>query len=545
MSLRGRSVGVALVLAAQLGAALLLGLREASGEPRPSPFRTAQIVAPSSPEPPLAGTTPLAPPLPASPPAAGLSPVGTPCPVDPPTPAVAIHVRAPASAPPGQDLEYRITVENVSRAAAHHVTVRNPLPANAKFVRATPKPDQTDPELLWRLGTLEGCACREIVLVLSPTGAGDVDNCARVQLEHGQCVTTRISRPQLVVRKTGPTEAAVGETLTFRITVTNAGAAEAADVVLVEKLQQGWQYGGVPVEKGKERDLTWRLGTLAPGQDRTVEYQALPLVEGTLRTSAEATAAGGLVSEPARYAVRVGKSDLVLEVEGPRTAYARRPVNYFLTVRNGGTLPATDVLVTDPLPEGLEFLEANQGGRHAEGRVTWALGTLAPGQSRLLRLRVQADREREVRQVPLATAGRGLKASTEITTTFRGAAGFDFDVDASEYAVEVDTPVRYTVTVFNRGTGAQTNVRVVVELPPEMEFKEAKGPAGVKSRADKGVITFDPLPTLAADADAVYVVDAVAHKVGDARARVRMAAGAAERFTDKSVPIQIGEKQPP
>ena len=43
--------------------------------------------------------------------------------------------------------------------------------------------------------------------------------------------------------------------------------------------------------------------------------------------------------------------------------------------------------VTDLLPEGLEFLEANQGGRHAAGRVSWALGTLAPGQSRLLRLR--------------------------------------------------------------------------------------------------------------------------------------------------------------
>jgi uncharacterized repeat protein (TIGR01451 family) len=539
MSLRGRFVGMAFLLSAGIGAALLFTLGSASAGPRPSPCHTAQITVPASPEPPLAAGI-------APPPGVVLPPAGTPCPVDPPTPVVAIHVRAPASAAPGQECEYRICVENTSRAPAHHVTVRNPLPAHAKFVRATPKPDQTDPELLWRLGTLEACACREIVLVLSPTGAGDVDNCARVQFEHGQCVTTHISRPQLVVRKTGPTQAAVGETLTFRITVTNAGSVEAADVVVRETLQPGWQLGPEPPEKGKTLERTWRIGALGPGQSQTVEYQAVPLVEGTLRTSAEATAAGGLVSEPARHAVRVGKSDLLLNIEGPRAAYARRPVNYFLTVRNGGTLPATDVLVTDQLPEGLEFLEANQGGRYAAGRVTWALGTLAPGQSRILRLRVRSDAEREVRQVPMATAGRGLKASTEITTTFRGAAGFDFDVEANEYAVEVGAPVRYTVAVFNRGTGAQTNVRVVVELPPEMEFKEAKGPAGVKSRADKGVITFDPLPTLAAGADdAVYVVEAVARKVGDARARVGMAAGAAERFTYKSVPVQVGEKQPP
>ncbi len=59
-----------------------------------------------------------------------------------------------------------------------------------------------------------------------------------------------------------------------------------------------------------------------------------------------------------------------------------------------------------------------------------------------------------MRQVPLATYNQGLKASSELATRFLGAAGFDFDVTASDYAVEVDTPVRYTVTVFNRGTGA-------------------------------------------------------------------------------------------
>jgi uncharacterized repeat protein (TIGR01451 family) len=546
MSLRGRSVGVALVLAAELGAALVLGLGSASAEPKPSPFRTAQITAPSSPEPPLAGAPAPPQPPPAPPPAAILPPLpGTPCPVDPPTPTVAIRVRAPASAAPGQDLEYRICLENTSRAPAHHVTVRNPLPANAKFVRATPKPDQVEPELLWRLGTLDGCACREIVLVLSPTGGGDVDDCARVQFEHGQCVTTRVSRPQLVLRKAGPTEAAVGEALTFRITVTNAGAVEAANVVLVEKFQQGWQYGQEPFDKDKVIEKSWQLGAIGPGQSQTVEYQATPRVAGRLCASAEATAAGGLISAPARHCVEVGSRLLTLMIEGPPTAYARRPVNYFLTVRNEGTVPATDVVVTDPLPTGLEFVDANQGGRYADGRVSWDLRTLAPGQSRILRLRVRSDAEREVRQMPVATYGRGLKASTEITTTFRGAAGFDFDVEANEYAVEVDAPVRYTVTVFNRGSGAQTNVRVVVELPPEMELKEARGPGGVKSRTDKGVVTFDPLPTLAADKDAEYVVEAVARKVGDARARVGMAAGPAERFTYKAVPVQVGEKQPP
>ncbi len=527
MSPRERSVGVALVLAVELGAALLLCFGSAWAGPWRSPFSSAQLTTPG---PPPAG---IAVPPP---------PAGGPAPAEPPTPAVAIHVQAPVAAAPGQELEYRICVENTSRAAAHHVTVRNPVPANARLVRATPKPDQTDPELMWRLGTLDACACREIVLVLMPTGSGDVDNCARVQFEHGQCVTTRISRPQLVLHKTGPTEASVGDPVTFRLTVTNTGAADAVNVVLIEKFQEGWQYAQEPFEKDRVIEKKWELRTIAAGQSQTVEYQATPRVAGRLCTSAEATAAGGLISAPARHCVQVGRRLLRLDIEGPRTAYLRRPVSFYITVKNEGTEPATNLIVSDVLPQGLDFLDANQGGRHADGRVSWDLHTLAPGHSRVLRLRVQSETEREIRQTPVATHGQGLQATAELITTFRGAAGFDFDVDASEYAVEVGSPVRYTITVFNRGSAAQTNIRVLTELPPEMEFRSAQAPGGVKFRADRGVVTFDPLPTLAADRDAVYVVDAVARRAGDARARVGLAAGPAERFTYKSLPIQVGDK---
>src|SRR5262249_19604516 len=149
---------------------------------------------------------------------------------DPPTPIVAIRVRVPASAAAGQDLEYHICVENLSAAPAHHVIVRNPLPANARYVRANPEPSAKEPELVWNLGTLEACGCREIVLVLSPTGTGDVLDCARVQFEHGQCVTTHIVRPAINVRKAGPTQAVVNAALNYQLTVTNTGGTELTGV---------------------------------------------------------------------------------------------------------------------------------------------------------------------------------------------------------------------------------------------------------------------------------------------------------------------------
>src|SRR5262249_21995696 len=104
-------------------------------------------------------------------------------------------VRVTAVSPPKQEIAYHICAHNTSPAAAHHVLVRNPLPANARFVRATPEPSSRETELQWLLGTLPPGACREIVLVLAPPDANAIKNCARVQFEPGQCVTTRIVRP--------------------------------------------------------------------------------------------------------------------------------------------------------------------------------------------------------------------------------------------------------------------------------------------------------------------------------------------------------------
>src|SRR5262245_32245100 len=136
-----------------LSAGLALGPpQRARASGKPVPATTAQVVRPT-PEPPLA---PVVPPGAVQAPAAG-----TLFPIDPPAPAVSIRVRVAAAAAAGQDLEYRICVTNRSRAAAHHVLVRDPLPANAAFVRAAPEPAQREPELVWHLGTLPPCACRE------------------------------------------------------------------------------------------------------------------------------------------------------------------------------------------------------------------------------------------------------------------------------------------------------------------------------------------------------------------------------------------------
>src|SRR6185437_4521375 len=99
---------------------------------------------PDSPAPPFVAP----PPNPLAPsetvPFAGIPFVG-PEPMEPPMPFVRLRVRAPAEVQPGKEIEYQLTVENVSRAAAHHVIVRDRLPRGTDFVRAKPKPTSKTP----------------------------------------------------------------------------------------------------------------------------------------------------------------------------------------------------------------------------------------------------------------------------------------------------------------------------------------------------------------------------------------------------------------
>jgi uncharacterized repeat protein (TIGR01451 family) len=493
MTWRSSAVRALFLLLTVLSAALLPDLRRLGAEPRLLPTR--------SPPEPLREEVHL--------PFAAAE-----CPADPPTPVVAIRVRVPAFAAPEQEVTYHICVENCSPAAAHHVTVRNPLPANARFVKANPEPAVREPELVWRFGTLGPGACKEIVLVLAPTGPGDITNCARVQFEHGQCVRTRLTRGQLALRKTGPAQAILYDALTFQLIVTNTGTAELANVVLTDTLPAGLEHAS-----GKNV-LTWDIGTLVPGQSRVVEYQAIAKKAERFCNQAAATAAGGL-REEASHCVVVTEPKLNLIMTGPEKRYLNRPATYQIAVSNPGSAPASNVVISDLLPPGTMLVSASAGARTLGNQVQWLIGTLPPGGRQAVQLALRAQAAGEVRNRASATAARGLSAQAEVVTVFEAAAGLTVDVDDRDDPVEVGKPTSYLITVINQGNAPATKVQVVAVVPEQMAVTDVKGPAN--AARDGGKVTFEPV-TVAPGATASFEVFVKPLKPGDVRFRVEVSA---------------------
>ncbi|HET7505419.1 MAG TPA: OmpA family protein [Kofleriaceae bacterium] len=79
-------------------------------------------------------------------------------------------------------------------------------------------------------------------------------------------------------------------------------------------------------------------------------------------------------------ATAAGQPVVTLSKQGPaRTAASQ--ITYRIAYANTGSGVATDATITDALPAGTTFADADRGGVSAGGAVTWTLGNLAPGAS--------------------------------------------------------------------------------------------------------------------------------------------------------------------
>jgi uncharacterized repeat protein (TIGR01451 family) len=485
-------------------------------ESGPVPSRPTQGVPLNTPEPPLADG-PAVPPEPTLLPPRILPTEGAVAPAapvfDPPVPVVAIRVRVPAHALPDRELTYRITVENTSQARACHVRVNNPLPRGVRFVKATPEPAAQEPALRWDLGNLEPAARKEIVLVVVPTDGAEIRNCARVQFEHGQCVVTRIDRPELRLRATGPDRVRLNRAAKFVLEVTNTGRAEARNVVLTDKLPAGLDFHNSTPQAAGENPLTWKLGTLAPGQTRRVEYNALAFQAGRFENRAVVEGAGGLRRE-ATHGVFVGEPRLNLVKSGPARRLVNRPTPYLITVTNVGDIPAENVRVTDELHRNLVFLRASDGGRVMGDRVEWALGTVAPGARRTVRLEVRAVKaDGAFHNVATAAADDLPSVQSRADTDFEVGAGLTAEIDPSGDPVEAGRPATYTVRLLNAGKERATNVGLVVAVPNEVRLTGARGRTTVAEQ-DRQKVRFMPVPGLPPGAEAVYTISVRAEQPG-------------------------------
>jgi uncharacterized repeat protein (TIGR01451 family) len=474
---------------------------------------------------------------------------GPPRPVaDPPAPLVRIQVRVPADSPPGDEIKYLIIVSNVSQADAHRVTVRNPIAAGVDgVVRSEPmydaKESQPTKELIWKFGTMKPGASKTIELVLKPNPkAMEIKNLAYVSFEHGESVTTRINKPEVKISKTAPKQTVRDEPFTVRVLVENTGRVPAEKVRVVETITQSAEVQAITTGASRTKDNAnqwqWEVGTLLPGQRKLIEYRVTPRQGTDLLATTNLSADKGIQDQAeARTAVLVpGFSIKLTGPQGPVSA--TESAQYEITVRNTGTMPSTNVRVTGTIPADCKPTRKTEGGQLYRDSIVWVVPRLDPGAAQTFRFAIRASTSGRREVAASAADSRQQRASEKMATLFEGVASLAWETIPEPAAIAAGRNGTFTVRVKNNGGEPARNVRVEIELPPEVTLVELTP----KIRASGSKISF-PADIVPAYGEQTYTITFKGQKSGQAWFTATMhadALGEEPLKTQKAVEITGG-----
>jgi uncharacterized repeat protein (TIGR01451 family) len=338
----------------------------------------------------------------------------------------------------GQELTYTLTASNAAAVSdATGVVVTDTLPAQLVFVAASDAGSYDDATrtVSWNLGTLPAGGQR--TLTVTATVSDDVapgaalTNTATITTEHGcfdpaACTSGDVDHtPDVAIAKDdGRTVVGAGEQLEYEITAVNRAAWEATGTVVSDVLPAQLVFVSASDDGAYDEanhSVTWSLGTLAPGETRTVHVSV---------TVADDVAAGATLTNTASIMVDAGcvgsacaATDVdhtpdvsIVKGDGVTAVAPGDTLTYTLTATNNAAWPATGVVVTDELPAPLTFVSASDGGSYdaTTRTVTWNLGELAGGAARTAQV--------------VATVGAGLQDGTQVqnsavVTTEQGCLG--------------------------------------------------------------------------------------------------------------------------
>ena len=156
--------------------------------------------------------------------------------------------------------------------------------------------------------------------------------------------------------------------------------------------------------------------------------------------------------------------ELSIDATGPSGVAVGGDVACALVVRNNGNAIARGVLVTDRVPAGL-------GGAR---EIPFAVGELAPGESRTLTVKLKgAERGRHC-HVAIATASNASTVQDEACiTVFRPS--FRLTVNQGTQELVVGREARLIVSIANDGDVVHEGMTLTFEAPEQVEIASAPG----------------------------------------------------------------------
>ncbi|MCA9067444.1 MAG: DUF11 domain-containing protein, partial [Planctomycetaceae bacterium] len=262
------------------------------------------------------------------------------------------------------------------------------------------------------------------------------------------------------------TEINVGQECQCDLVVKNTGDAAARNVSVLAMFPKAARLLQTtkPAPSVTGEQLQWKLGELAPKQSKVIQIHLIPTTRESLNASAVVhfTAAAATV-------FKVQEPMLQVALKGPKEVQVGDPASQIIQVTNPGTGTARNVEIKALIPEGLE---------HPQGKkLTMAIGSLNPGETRMVRLALSAVSGGNHAVKVLAEA----KLTAESAPYLRELKETEIRIISPSIKVAAEGPglryknrnATYRLTVANDGTAVSNNVRVMHRVPEGFKFVSA------------------------------------------------------------------------
>ena len=268
-----------------------------------------------------------------------------------------------------------------------------------------------------------------------------------------------VRTPSLVLEKRAPEEIQVGKPAIFEIHIKNSGPVDANNIMVLDHVPRGTRFvdASPPPQQSPDGQLLWQLGTLKPGDEKSISIQLIPTEEGEIGSVARVA-----FEAEASVKTRCTRPQLAIDVQSAQRVLIGETMIYTVKISNPGTGDATGVILEEDVPDGFSHPAGNE--------LEFELGTLRPGESRVVNLTLKAEQAGMWENIMLVRADGNLVeedgARTEVIApqlrlTTRG--------PSKRY---LERPATYNIEVANPGTAPAKDIELVAFLHKGMKFVE-------------------------------------------------------------------------
>ena len=319
------------------------------------------------------------------------------------SPNLNLALRAPESTLQCAGYEVIYAVSNDGTGTARGVVIREALPEGVTL-------DGGEGEVRIDVGDVPAGKTLEFKRIVRPSStgqvtlAGDATGANGLEAEAAE-VVTQVTEARLELTAEAPDMRFIGRPFTHTFTVKNTGDGPAPRTIVSVVVPRGVTVASVDqggTANGDRGGVTWQLGELAAGAERTVSVDLSGETRQPVRTTAAARAdcVNGEITAQAVTDLQGIPALLMEVVDEIDPVTVGDETTYVITVTNQGSAADTNVSIVCELEEEMSFVSGSGSSAvtHEAGTVTMAaVPGLDPGDASTWRVTVRAESEADAR----------------------------------------------------------------------------------------------------------------------------------------------------